>query len=325
MIRKNFRYGMWYLLTGMVLTATVWADENIEISTYVPAVLNGDLDRLHAKRGTVGSPYSLVGPVPSDAVLTDGTLLVSQLIGIGNFTTAPPRPMKLRVRGDDDAITRVIFERGTDTGAPGGAALWVGIGTNDPNQMVDVAETDDAAYLQLRAGGLAGENYDGINLIASSSTAGIMWQLVHKRVGIATPFADNDFHITYRDGAGSFSTKLAITPAGNVGINTMNQFGSGAKVIGISNATTLPTTNPTGGGVLYAEAGALKWRGSSGTISTLGPADPHCPVCGSDYMLEWDSERYGYLAVCVRCLSEELGNRPWILKGKDREEKGKQP
>lgn len=40
----------------------------------------------------------------------------------------------------------------------------------------------------------------------------------------------------------------------------------------IGNGTAIPTGNPTGGGFLYVEAGALKWRGSSGTVTTLGPA-----------------------------------------------------
>jgi hypothetical protein len=35
---------------------------------------------------------------------------------------------------------------------------------------------------------------------------------------------------------------------------------------------TAPTTNLTGGGILYVESGALKYRGSSGTITTIGPA-----------------------------------------------------
>jgi len=63
-----------------------------------------------------------------------------------------------------------------------------------------------------------------------------------------------------------------FTNIGNLGVLTTNQFGSGDGVIGIANATTAPTTNPTGGGVLYVEAGALKYRGSSGTITTLGVA-----------------------------------------------------
>jgi hypothetical protein len=48
--------------------------------------------------------------------------------------------------------------------------------------------------------------------------------------------------------------------------------GGGVAVLGIANATTAPTSNPTGGGVLYSEAGALKWRGSSGTITVIAPA-----------------------------------------------------
>lgn len=58
---------------------------------------------------------------------------------------------------------------------------------------------------------------------------------------------------------------------GNVGINGAS-YGSGSGVAFIANATTAPTANPTGGGILYCEGGALKFRGSSGTITTLGPA-----------------------------------------------------
>ena len=48
--------------------------------------------------------------------------------------------------------------------------------------------------------------------------------------------------------------------------------GGGAAVIGIGNATTVPTSNPTGGGILYVDAGALKYRGSSGTVTTIANA-----------------------------------------------------
>ena len=49
-------------------------------------------------------------------------------------------------------------------------------------------------------------------------------------------------------------------------------YGSGSGVLFLGNSTTVPTTNPTGGGILYVEAGALKYRGSSGTVTTLGAA-----------------------------------------------------
>jgi hypothetical protein len=58
----------------------------------------------------------------------------------------------------------------------------------------------------------------------------------------------------------------------NVGIGVTSAFGNGVKVIGIANATTVPNADPSGGGVLYVEAGALKYRGSNGTITTIAPA-----------------------------------------------------
>jgi len=54
--------------------------------------------------------------------------------------------------------------------------------------------------------------------------------------------------------------------------STTGAFGGGDGVIGLTNATTVPTSNPSGGGVLYAEAGALKWRGSGGTVTTIAAA-----------------------------------------------------
>lgn len=49
-------------------------------------------------------------------------------------------------------------------------------------------------------------------------------------------------------------------------------YGGGEGVAFVANAGVVPTTNPTGGGVLYAEGGALKWRGSSGTVTTIANA-----------------------------------------------------
>lgn len=48
--------------------------------------------------------------------------------------------------------------------------------------------------------------------------------------------------------------------------------GGGAGVFGIRNADTVPSTNPANGGVLYVESGALKYRGSGGTVTTIAAA-----------------------------------------------------
>jgi hypothetical protein len=46
----------------------------------------------------------------------------------------------------------------------------------------------------------------------------------------------------------------------------------GRGILHMHNALAAPSANPTAGGLLYVEGGALKYRGSSGTVTTIGPA-----------------------------------------------------
>ncbi len=90
---------------------------------------------------------------------------------------------------------------------------------------------------------------------------------------ISTYSASGKIALGRGNGAGNVNTvDLYIDGNGNVAIGSAGSFGSGVKVISIANATTLPSTNPTGGGILYVDAGALKYRGSSGTITTIAAA-----------------------------------------------------
>jgi hypothetical protein len=63
-----------------------------------------------------------------------------------------------------------------------------------------------------------------------------------------------------------------LAAGGNIGIRTTSQFGGGQGVIAIANATVAPAVNPAGGGILYVEDGALKYRGSNGTVTVIAPA-----------------------------------------------------
>ena len=67
------------------------------------------------------------------------------------------------------------------------------------------------------------------------------------------------------------NSSLLVDTSGNVGVGVSTFGTSAAKVLGLANATA-PTTSPAGMGQLYVEAGALKYRGSSGTITTLANA-----------------------------------------------------
>lgn len=88
--------------------------------------------------------------------------------------------------------------------------------------------------------------------------------------------SDSSGYMTFQsrldNGNASKDLLLLHNTTQNVGIGGTTSFGSGSKVIGLPDATTAPTTNPSGGGVLYSEAGALKWRGSSGTVTTIAVA-----------------------------------------------------
>ena len=72
------------------------------------------------------------------------------------------------------------------------------------------------------------------------------------------------------DGTATNYALLLQPNGGNLGFNGLS-FGGGSNVIFIGNGTA-PSSNPTAGGILYVEAGALKYRGSSGTITTIANA-----------------------------------------------------
>jgi hypothetical protein len=48
---------------------------------------------------------------------------------------------------------------------------------------------------------------------------------------------------------------------------SLQSFGGGTQVLGIANAGTIPTSNPSGGGVFYENAGTLSHRGPNGAIT----------------------------------------------------------
>lgn len=67
-------------------------------------------------------------------------------------------------------------------------------------------------------------------------------------------------------GSAIFKSSLYVGTVTSLGGNTVG------TQLQIANVTTASTTNPTGGGILYTEAGALKYRGSSGTVTVIAAA-----------------------------------------------------
>lgn len=67
------------------------------------------------------------------------------------------------------------------------------------------------------------------------------------------------------------SNIFVLQSNGNVGFGTATWGTAAVGVIGIKNGTA-PSTSPAGIGQLYVESGALKFRGSGGTVTTVANA-----------------------------------------------------
>jgi hypothetical protein len=84
-------------------------------------------------------------------------------------------------------------------------------------------------------------------------------------------------HVWYNAASGtannaiSFTQAMTLDASSNLLVGMTSAATSSAKTIHLANATA-PTANPSGGGVLYVESGALKYRGSSGTVTTIAAA-----------------------------------------------------
>ena len=155
-----------------------------------------------------------------------------------------------------------------------GDGTWSNILTGDfqLNGVGTALRTDASvnSYLTLRDGvvGVTLSSNGGIRFMVSGGSEAFRFQS-----GAATFFFPGLPSVDNSVAWGSSTLRWSNTFTYNltVGQNAPS-LGGGAGVLFIANAATVPTSNPTGGGILYVEAGALKYRGSSGTVTVLALA-----------------------------------------------------
>ena len=224
------------LATNSALALTVTSAGNVGIGTSSPQTFGGTYKTLEVQ-GSGTTQGGVVQVSTSDSSIV-GRLAVdsggggAQLSAIGATV-----PLTIVVNGQ----TRVYVGTGGD----------VGLGTTSPLSNLDV---------QRAAGG---------TLVASTSSSRYGFVQWVDSVSLFRVATDGAFSLRFDTNSVARQT---INSVGNFGFNTAAEFGSGVKVMGIANATTDPTTNPSGGGVLYVSSGALKYRGSSGTVTTVANA-----------------------------------------------------
>jgi hypothetical protein len=129
------------------------------------------------------------------------------------------------------------------------------------------ANSNDAGYNP----GLLFQGIHGLTSPTASIPA-VMFTASKKNGTGTQALAATELAFGFETGIATVGTMLLyVYGGGNFGFNG-NSFGGGSKVIYIANASTVPSSNPTGGGILYCEGGALKYRGSSGTVTTIAAA-----------------------------------------------------
>ena len=133
------------------------------------------------------------------------------------------------------------------------AAGKVGIGTAYPGAQLEVKGAGTSNQISV-TNTTTGYGVD----IAGSATGG----LVNIRNATGTSIVTLD---------GRAANNSYFATGGNLGLGATSFGASAANVLGIGNGTA-PGSSPAGMGQLYVEAGALKYRGSGGTVTVLAPA-----------------------------------------------------
>lgn len=207
--------------------------------------------------------------------------------GVG---TAPTAKTRLRIHTDGDGATGAIFDVGGISGELASGTI-IGVG----GRAIKTADNPVTLTIGLDyLAGSAGQNLTtaiGVRaqIIMTSGSGKTLtdaiaflarapiniqgtWQNVYgyRVEAISTgakryPFFDAGTTESGDDRANVFKTSTQL-------FSTTVSLGGGRGVLGIANASVVPSTNPTGGGVLYAEGGALKWLGPNGTVTTIAPA-----------------------------------------------------
>lgn len=211
--------------------------------------------------GHTGSAYS------------SGTQALVSLVATQNWTGSVRGAQVVISTTPNGSTTRADRVWVTDTGDVGiGTATTNPLANTDLNVMVSAATSGDR---------LARINMQGSRTSANAPYA--TFDFYHQTTRVsqfvairgASGAAAGGYYFSTKSNAGSLTTAFAVTESQNVNVaSIVNDANSGGMVGGIyvANVGTAPTGAPTAGGVIYVEAGALKYRGSSGTITVLAPA-----------------------------------------------------
>ena len=163
--------------------------------------------------------------------------------------------------------------------------LWLGSNNGNSYAVLDssgnlglgVTPSSWQSYTALQYGSIGSLSYfSGENNLSSNAYYNSGWKYI--ATGTAQKFSLDTgsfrFYTAPSGTAGtaiSFTQALTLTSAMNLLLGGTSDPTSASGCLVIYNRSAAPTGN-VAGGTLYVESGALKYRGSSGTVTTLAVA-----------------------------------------------------
>lgn len=251
---------------------------------------DSNIQNLYASKGTYGHVFRTGGSTgPTQFAINATASAVNYIQATGAATGNAPN---FAVGGSDANVYFNYYTKGNGahqflTG--GGLQLLVGHVASAvnyaaitggatgvrPKLYVDGSEANIGLNFAVK--GTGSYRFDdgagGVNLLVSSVTSAVNYPVLTSAstgnaVTISTSGSDANRNLAIQ-AAGTGSVVLL---AAGASVMAVGQWSGADKAIYILNTTTAPSANPTGGGYLYCEGGALKYRGSSGTITTIAAA-----------------------------------------------------
>jgi len=265
-------------LGGILSTRNTPSNVNVEINvgsvtfidTYFSGATSGDID---SAGGTVR--------VWGGRSESGGFFFRSQAADTSGLVQAPHLFEGLQSSNTGASSFLLQGERVTSINGCNGSQIYVAgkavaeLGTYTSNLAYPIVTASEGGFVgTIRSLGIAPNKTAEIN--TSSPSHNPFFTMVNSFLNandwaITSGTAVNDLAI--RNTSNSYNALYFQngTAKASIGINGAS-FGGGEAVIYIANANIVPATNPALGGILYVESGALKYRGSSGTVTTLAAA-----------------------------------------------------